>query len=96
MLKASFLNLWANIVEVLAECGICGFLLIGLIIYGKGEFETLQNKSMSYVCLISDTGNISVDVYFITYAVLKHVCLNILIISLNKDLRNAIRRLLQN
>ena len=35
------------------------------------------------------------DVYFLTYAVLKHVCLNILIISLNKDLRTAIRRLMQ-
>ena len=36
------------------------------------------------------------DVYFITYAVLKHVGLNVLVITLNKDLRKTFKELMQS
>ena len=67
-------------------------MFIGALIYGTGKLEALH----TFIILVAETGNISIDVFFVTYAVLKHVFLNILIIALNKDLRKTFKTLIHD
>ena len=71
------------------------FLVLCLFVPYYMEQVSLKNYIIK-ITLNADTGNISMEVFFITYAVLKHVGLNILIITLNKDLRKTFKELMHS
>ena len=85
------MTLLANMIELMAECCVLGFLGISCVTFGAGiQLMSMCKCHVNPPALLPHPGLISLDTVFMTYASLKHVGLNALRLCCNKEARTAV------